>query len=180
MTDAILQGLALQALNMAKVDVQRNQFICLMAVYHEGSPLYRMKRIEARFVETFGQNWLNDGRKKDAVFDGLRFCVDAGKPDAVVFVTPSNMFKPTSKLEKLPPEQQKAIINQGHDGHHQAVRQGLFTIHDVLCAVAQNDKRVCLYNQSVRSSGLFYGQPQVDFFDQADFDGRLKMYGKEQ
>jgi hypothetical protein len=52
-------------------------------------------------------------------------------------------------------------------------------VQDALVAFAQNSTRVCIYQQP-HSGVRFTGQPQVSFMNQRDFDGRLKMYRKEE
>jgi len=179
MTDAELQGLTLQALNMAKKDIERKQFNFLLAIYHTGEGLHRMRRIEAHLSALAGEGWLNNGAAKDRVFGIIRMLVDAKPPNAFIFVTSSNMFLPTAKMRAMPLEEQKKLVDGGHDAHHEAVKQGLYTLTDCLSAVSQSPERVCLYTQPVASDGSFRDQPEVHFIDQDCFGGRLKMFGEE-
>jgi hypothetical protein len=94
-------------------------------------------------------------------------------------VTAANCFKQTKAFDTLSPQEQQAIWDAGHDRHHEAVKEGLFSIHDAMVAMAQNPQRVCWYTQPVHH-GRFIDKPEVRFCDQRDLEGRLKMYGKEE
>lgn len=60
MTDKQLQGLAMQALNLAKQDRQYKRWRgFLLATYHEGGQLYRMRRVERTINKLAGDDWLN-------------------------------------------------------------------------------------------------------------------------
>jgi hypothetical protein len=96
-------------------------------------------------------------------------------PDAFIIVTAGNAFKPTEKLQKLSFQERQTILNGGQDRHHLPVREGLPELVDCLSALAQTPERVCRYVQTV-DHGWSVGQPEVRFFDQKDFDGRMKMY----
>lgn len=176
MTDAELHGLAMQALNMARRDVAdpKIEFSFLLGLYHTGEGLYRPKRIEALVVEKLGVDWLNHGGKKDLGFELLRTAVQAMPPEGVIFVTATNRFIPTKKLLSRPVEEQDALHNSGHDKHHEAVKKGLMEMLDGLTAVAQTPERVCLCHVVIARTDL---PPEVQFFDQDCFGGRLKMYG---
>ena len=50
MTDPELQGIAAQAHNMAKRDLQLGQFNFLVAAYCAGERLHRMRQVEALIV----------------------------------------------------------------------------------------------------------------------------------
>ena len=182
LTDAELQGIAAQALNMAKLDMERGKLNFLLASYYEGEipPLHRMDRIEALIIQRLGENWLNSGRTKDIGFKTLRIAVDLLPPDAVVFVTFNNGFSFGAKFHELPPAQQKEVFNEliraGHDRHHQAVKEGLLDVCDVLLATVQTPERVCIYQQSLDRRGEFSGKPQTRFMRQQDLGGRLKMF----
>lgn len=178
MTGPQLQGLAAQALNLAKSDIRNKRWrACLIATYHEGEQLYRMRKIENLLEERLGEYWLNDDDKKDMGFGLLRMAFLERPPDAVMWVTGANEFRVTEKLRALPEEKGRWWLAGGHERHHQAVREGLMTIHDALVALAQSAELVCVYMQRVLPGAVFAGQPDVKFFPQADFDGRLKFYG---
>jgi hypothetical protein len=177
MTDAALQGLGAAALNMAKRDIEQGGFNFLLATYHTGEPLYRMKKVEALIIQKLGKDWLNHGRTKDAGFHVMRVAVHVLPPDAVVFVTAANGFSATEKFEALPQAQQDELLEAGHDRHHQAVREGLLEIQDVLLAIAQSPERVCMYQQGIDRHGGLVGQPQARCCPQDDYDGRMKLYG---
>ena len=179
MTDAALQGLAAQALNMARRDVeQSDEFNFLLAAYNASNtpPFFRLRRIEALVVERLGKDWLNSGRTKDIGFDLLRLAVKILPPDAIVFVTAANAFKTTDKLAALPAAEQLALLRASHARHHQAAKEGLMEVHDSIVALAQTPTRICQYMQRVHH-GAFVGKPETKFFPQEDFHGRMKMYG---
>lgn len=177
LSDAVLQGLAAQALNLAKRDFEQGKFNFLLASYHEsdGPRLHRMQKIEALIVERLGEDWLNNGRKKDIGFDMLRTATHILPPDAIVFVTAANRFESTAKLNALPDAQRIAMLNTNHDRHLQMVKEGLLEIHDGFSAIVQTPTRVCSYFQDF-DRGEPVGKPITMFIPQADFDGRLKMY----
>jgi hypothetical protein len=174
MTDGELEGIAAQALNMAKRDIeQQRDFSFLLASCHKGEGLHRMTRVEALITEKLGDDWLNHGGKKDAGFLIMQIATSLRPPDAMVFVTAANMFKPTEKFNQAPPDQQKEIMTSGHDRHHQAAREGYLQIIDSLIAIAQTAERVCNYVLARASDA----KPEVRFFAQEDLGGRMKMYG---
>jgi hypothetical protein len=177
MTDAELQGIALQALNMAKTEFEHTgSFGGLLAIYHQDKGLHRMTQIEVLIREKFGEDWLNNARKKEAAFHVLRIACSILRPEAVIFATAINAFRPTKKLMQMGSEAIEEILDRGHPGHHKAVQDGLLSIRDAFFASAQTAQRVCLYTQTIQH-GRFTGQPDVHFLDQNQFDGNLKMYG---
>ena len=179
LSDEDLKGIAAQALNMAKHDLELGRFNFLLAACNESGTikLLRMAQAEALIIERLGQDWLNHGRTKDLGFSGIRSCIDLKPPDAVVFATMCNGFSMTEKFHALAPEQQKELVNRGHDAHHQAVADGLMLCEDILSAIVQTPERVCHYVQKVER-GQFVGHPEARFSPQKDFDGRIKMFGK--
>jgi hypothetical protein len=174
MTDAELKGLAAQALNMGKKDMRQGDFNGLLAVYYSGR-LRRLTSIETLIAERLGADWQNHGKTKDVAFNTLREIVGLMRPDAMIWVAASNMFLPTAKLKAMGRETCEELAKEGHDRHHEAVKEGLFSIQDALVAVVQTSTRVCLYQQPYSRSG-FMGQPQVSLFDQDHFGGRMKLY----
>jgi hypothetical protein len=179
MTDAQLRGLSLQALNMAKRELERGTFNCVLASYHEGESLHRMSSIERTLIERLGKEWLSSGHTKDAGFGVLKMATAALPPDAMVIVTGANFFEPTERLLALSQEEQRAILGQSHDDNHRASKEGWLTVCDALVSIAQTPERVCNYVQkmAVERRVHFLGQPVVQLFDQRAFDGRLKLYG---
>jgi hypothetical protein len=177
MTDAQLQGVGAQALNMAKRDREKGSFNFLLASYHESDtpPLHRMDRIEALIIERLGEDWLNHGSTKDLGFYVLRLAVNTMPPDAVVIVTGCVAFNPTGKFHKLPPAEQATLFNAGHDIHEKAVQDGLLRSCDILLATVQTPERVCLYQQEITQRV----GPVTRFMNQTEFGGRLKMFGVE-
>jgi hypothetical protein len=174
MTDARMTGLAAQALNMAKRDMeQRSDFNFLIASYHEGDGLHRMSKVEAMLIERLGESWLNSGAAKDFGFGIIKLYTVMHPPDAIVLVTPVNMFKTTKAFDKLPVTDQAQIIEAGHDRHHEAVREGLMTISDALMANVQTVERVCVYTLERAADA----RPEVRMFNQSEFRGRAKFYG---
>jgi hypothetical protein len=178
MTDAALQGFALQALNMAKRDLQRNKFNFLLATYAEGEGLHRMRRIEEAIIEKLGEDWLNSGDTKDAGFWILRQATAICPPEAIVFVSVINKFSSTKKMLALSREEQERHL-VSHEAQHRAVGEGLLTMVDALFATAQTPGRVCLYVQDIHARrGLFIGQPEVAIGDQEQLGGRVKFFGE--
>jgi hypothetical protein len=180
MTDAQLKGIATQALNMAKLDLERGNLNFLLAAYIESlqPKLMRMDKVEKLIIERLGENWLNNGATKDLGFGLLRVCVDLMPPDAVVVVTICNGFSPTAKFHELTPEQKTEMINASHKRHHRAVEEGLLSVCDVLMAVAQTPERVVMCTRRV-VRGEFDGQPEYRCAAQEEFGGRLKMFGED-
>jgi hypothetical protein len=177
-TDAELQGLGAQALNMALRDMDRGQFNFLLASYHgtDTPPFHRMDKIEKLIVERLGEKWLNSGSAKDIGFNMLRMAVSLLPPDALVIVTMINRFKPTAKLAQLPEAKQREVLDTSHDRHHQAVKDGLLEVCDSLFAIAQTPERVCQYVQDFNLHGKTVSKPDVMFGPQEQFSGRLKMF----
>jgi hypothetical protein len=179
LTDAQLQGIGAQCLNIAKRDLNRGGFNFLLAAYHESDvpPLHRMNDIEALTIERLGEDWLNNGSTKDLGFRVLRMAVDMLPPDAVVIVTICNYFSPTAKLLARPLEEQQELANQSHDRHHEAVRKGLMEVCDMLLATVQTPERVCFYQQKLNRRGEFIDKPETRCLPQEEFNGRVKMFG---
>jgi hypothetical protein len=176
MTDAELQGIALQALNIAKTEFEHaGSFGGLLASYHHGFGLHRMTQVEQAIREKVGEDWLDNESKKSHVFSVLRWICRVAPPEAMVFATAINAFLPTEKLMQREPEAIRKVLNEGHKRHHQAVQEGLLSLQNAFLAVAQTAQRVCLYTQTCER-GRFLGKPDVKFFDQDHFDGRLKMF----
>jgi hypothetical protein len=181
MTDSELQGLAAQALNMAKQEYKAGTFKYLLACYFEknGVGIERLPRIEALLREKLGEGWMNSEEKKSIGFRNLKLAVQHLQPDAFVIVTETNMFRPTPALAAMSGEERKAVLDGPHERHHQAAREGLLEIVDSLSASAQNSERLCMYIQPVTAQGDFEGPPIVHLLDQKHFSGRLKFYGEE-
>lgn len=176
-SDELLTGLAAQAFNMARQDIKRGKFNFLLAGYHEGEPLRRMKRAEALIIERLGENWLANGEAKDIGFGILRLGIRLLPPDAVIIATEANLFRPTPKVLALPWEEQEKLRNATSDDHHQAVRDGLLEVGDALHVTVQTPERVCFYIQEFGPGGP-KGRPESFCFDQSEFDGRLKLFGE--
>jgi hypothetical protein len=177
-TDAELQGIAAQALNLAKRDIERDRLNFLLATYHEGEGLYRMEQVEAQVCKMLGMDWLNSGARKDRGFAVIRKTVDLLPPDAVVFAARINKFESTAKLLALPQTEALRMATGGADQYHRLAKQGYFRIVDAVMCCAQTPERVCMYVQERHSPGrLPSGAPQTEFFDQSKFRGRMKMFG---
>ena len=177
-TDDVLRGLCAQAFNLAKLDLERGRFNFLLASYHHGERLHRMTKVEKLIIEKCGQDWLNNGAAKDVAFGLLRIATTAIPPDALVFASVTNMFRPTEKFHALDQEAKDRLMHTGPDAHHRGVREGLFTRVDALVTLAQTPLRVCQYFQECSPRGVAVGPPDVHIGDQSQFDGRLKFFGK--
>jgi hypothetical protein len=179
LTDEQLHGLGAQACNMAKLDMEQGGFHFLLASYHECDErkLHRMSKIEALIVERVGEDWLNNSRTKDIGFKMLRTAVDLLPPDALVFATMTNRFISTAKFHQLTREQQSKLLAAGHDRYHQAVKEGLLDICYALVVIVQTPERVCIYQQNM-DRGQPVGKPETHFVPQEEFDGRMKMFGR--
>jgi hypothetical protein len=164
---------------MAKLDIERGKFDFLFGVVFDGQ-LKRMTKVEATIAMRCGEEWLNSGAAKDAAFGLLRTMTDLTKPEGIVFATATNAFRPTQLfLERYPdPDVQKAMLDRGHDHHHEMVAEGLLKLDDSITVVAQTAESVCIGVQVV-VDGKFDGQANFGVGPQADFGGRLKMYGEE-
>jgi hypothetical protein len=180
MTDAQLEGLGAQACNIAKRDLERGTFNFLLASYNEADErrLFRMTKIEALILERLGEDWLNSGRTKDIGFGLLRTCVNLIPPDALIFASVTNQFNPTEKFDQLTPAQKAEVLNGGHDRQHEAVAEGILSVHDVLTVLVQTPEKVCLYCQPLER-GRPDGRAQCEVFPQTGFGGRMKMFGEE-
>jgi len=174
LTDPELQGIATQALNMAKFEIEKTRCLNgLIASYYADQGLKRMKKVEALIVNKFGKEWLNDWAKKKSV---LRMVATlSGAPDAMVLVTSVNRFLPTPALEALPPDEKKAILVSSHERHHQAVKEGLLCIEDCLMANAQTPERVCLATLPTKPDSVV----DYSFIPQSHFGGIMKFWGED-
>lgn len=155
MTDKLLEGLAAQAANMAKADLQlRGQINGVLANYFEGQGLHRMRTIETLLEQNVGKDWLNLDGAKHHIFGVLCYGASLITPDALVVAFAANAYYSNAagdKVEKVP--------------------------GDRLIAIAQTKERVCLRDQEIRGR-LVIGEPRIMFVDQADWKGRLKLYGE--
>ena len=101
LTDQELEGLAAQAFNMARRDLeQRRGFNCLLASYHAGESLHRMERLERLLAEKLGERWVGDASVKEAAFDLIRMATGMLPPDAIVIACAVNRFVPTEKFHE--------------------------------------------------------------------------------
>lgn len=174
LSDPQLEGLAAQAFNMARTDIERGTFNFLLASYHAGERLHRMRKIEQLVIERCGEDWLNSEPMKDHVFGLLRLFLALAPPEAMVFACVINKFIPTEKFDALEMDAQKKILTGGHPGHHRAVQQGYLRIVDALTAIAQTTERICIRNQGINAD-----VPEVSFWAADEFEGRMKLYGGE-
>lgn len=184
MTDQELLGAARQTLNMARTDFELQGWPTSIAIasYHvkDNPPLHRMRKIERLLQDQLGEEWLNDGARKDYGFRVLRLSTLALPPDAMVIATPTNMFRPTAKfMAKFKGKGEAAKrATDTPEQRRRLVAEGLLEMVDSVTATAQNPERVCVVMQPV-NRGVNVGEPQVNFFDQDSFEGRMKMYGGE-
>lgn len=178
MTDQELLGVARQTLNMARTDWELQGWPSSMVIasYHacDEPPLHRMRKIERLLQEKLGEGWLNDDAKKCHGFYVLRLATAAMPPDAVVIVTPTNMWRPTAKFKLVGNAAKKATATR--ERRDQLVAEGRLELIDSVTAVAQTPERVCTCMQPVER-GVYVGAPTATFFAQAEFDGRMKMFG---
>jgi len=178
-TDKQLEGLAMQALNLAKTDRQYKRWRgFLVADWHEGGQLHRMRKVERTIIELAGEDWLDHGDLKSRAFGIMRMVVKFLNPGALVFVTACNRFVATPQLMALPKKEIEQLMNASHERHHEAAAEGLLELQDAFIATAQTAERVCTCTHRVGRRGALLGQPEVQFFPQAHFDGRMKMYGE--
>lgn len=182
MTDQELLGAARQTLNMARSDWELRGWptSIVIASYHvkDNPPLHRMRRIEALLQDQLGEGWLNDDAKKGRGFYVLRLATATLPPDASIIATPTNVFVATAKA-KANPAYLRLMRAESATQRGKRVAQGLLEMIDSVTAVAQTPERVCTVAQPVDRGGVYIGQPQVRFSDQAQFGGRLKMFGAD-
>jgi hypothetical protein len=177
-----LYGLAMQALNMAKTECAKGEWKGLALFSRHGGEalLHRMRKIEKDLAQRLGEDWLNSGAAKEAAFGIIRLVTALMPPDALIMVTAMNAFAPAEKYFALTEEERKGLHErlqrEGHIADHQAVKEGLLTLHDTLAALAQTPERVCICAQKIEENE-FAGQPQVTHFAQAEYRGRTKFFG---
>ena len=179
MTDEELAGIAHQALNMAKTHrEQKGSLSIVLGACFDGR-LVRLTDIEEKIEQDFGENWMDDARKKDRIFGTIRRMVDFVKPDGMAFVSTANQFVPTPLLfERYPTHEQiKAELDCGHDRHWEMVNEGLLEVRDVLSVTVQTPERVLMGSIEVLKAG--YGTLESHVGPQAQLGGRFKMYGEE-
>lgn len=168
----------MQALNLAKSDMQFKRWNSFLLACYHGGQLHRMRKVERLIEERLGEDWLNHGEAKDWGYGLIRLCMKLSPPDAVIFVMAVNKFTPTEKLLAASPEIKQEFIDGGHDRQHQGVKEGYFEVRDALCAISQSPETVCIVTQPLLRYGVFTDQPDIHTFRQAGFDGRMKMYGE--
>jgi hypothetical protein len=172
-TDELLKGLAHQGANMAKTDLRyRHQINGVIAFYCEGAGLHRMRKVELEIEAKFGRDWLNSGQAKDTAYGVLRLAVKAQPPDAIVIVNAADKFETTTVFDALSNGEKERVFRSQHPRD----LPQYFQPHDALVSVAQSPERVCVFSQRLRGD-LLIGEPEVRFFPQSAFDGRLKIYG---
>ena len=170
MTDAALQGMALQSLNMAKRDLERGKFNFLLAAYHEGEGLRRMRSVETLVIEKLGRGWLNDARAKDAGFWVLRKATEIHPPDAIAFAALASEMRPTEKMKALSPEEQRRLLESND------MVDGFMVSQDVVYITAQTPLRVCTCVQKVYRH-RYIDAPELKIGDMTKFSGRSKLFG---
>lgn len=181
MTKELLEGLARQALNLARTDREIRGWptAILLATYYEGedAQLHRMESVEQRIQQQLGKGWLSNGAAKDAAFGMLRTAMDVfpTPPDAFVMVTQTNMFRPTAKTKALPLKEQKRMTNRGADELHRLSARGFFSIVDSFTSVAQSPELVCICTQEADD----LTHVNTMHMPQEDFGGRVKMFGRD-
>lgn len=182
MTDQELHGIARQALNMARTEKEQGGWKSniVLAWYRSSNdpPLHRMRLIEDVLQAKLGTYWLDDGPSKEVGFLMLRLAVESMRPEAVAICTATNLFKSTAKGRDLFLAAGKKLDPRSNtpEGRHEMVREGLLELIDSITAVVQTPQRVCM---CIHAVGRGAGEVQTTFSDQADFDGRGKMYGGE-
>jgi hypothetical protein len=175
LTDKLLHGMAMQAANMVKTELRyKKQFGGLLAVYSEGKGLHRMRTVEHLIIEKCGEDWMSNGRAKDVVCRILHEAVGLIAVDAIVIASIIDRFESNEAFGQLSRDEQKQII----DGAHPRNLPQYFTSEEAVASVAQTPERVCILHQKLVGS-LFIGEPEVKFFPQCDFSGRMKMFGNE-
>lgn len=175
MTQPELEGIARQALNMARTarDQKRWETSIVLATYHQGEGLHRMEKVEQILREKLGPGWLDSGSRKDAGFGVIRTAVDMMPPDAIVIVAPANMYRPTAKTLAFSAEEQERLYERSREDRRQMVEEGLLECIDSFAAVAQTPELVCVCNQAADGETA----PESHCFAQDEFDGRWKMFG---
>lgn len=176
MTDAELEGIAAQALNLAKLNLERGGFNFLFADYRHGQGLKRLSEVENLIVAKLGEDWLNHGASKDVGFGVLRkvtsFFPPELLPDALVFASVINDFKPTPKFNKLS-RAARHRITSNYQAAHKAVRDGILAMEDAIHVMVQTPARFCAYSQPIHREA----RPRVLFGAQGEFEGRMKLFG---
>lgn len=181
MTEQELKGVAFQALNLARADRTTRGWktSIVLAIYYktDKTPLTRMESVEELLLEKLGKGWLSDGRKKDMAFQLLRRAIDKfpKTPDAVIIVTPADMYMPTAKMLELSMEEQKRLADLGASARPRLVREGLYDVIDSYTALAQTPELVMTVNQAADDETA----PVTRCGPLNSLTGRLKMFGGE-
>jgi hypothetical protein len=177
-TDEELKGLAAQMANMAKTDIRNSGsgLTGVLAVYIPGIGLLRMAKYEQLAIERFGKSWTGSGEAKRHVFGVMRTVADIVRPAAIAIATACDKGAETAKMISLPLEEQERLAKE--TGFHDLVEQGYLEIQDAILATVHTPERVCIYTHVyLPEQGRFVGEPDVYFVPQAEFGGRLKMFG---
>ncbi len=177
MSEAELRGMAAQVANMIRTALTNKQPVGLLIAVNRDGETRRLRTIEKEIEDRLGQDWLNDGPKKDAAFDVLYHTFQIAQPDAVAFGALTNIFKGTPKLYALPKDKLLAIVNGAPwDG----VRDGYLEPHNALTVTVQSPELACLYSQEFPEGSVdFSAEPTIEVQSQSKFAGRQKMYGPQ-
>ena len=181
MTDQELLGAARQTLNMARTDWELQGWPTSMVIasYHatDVPPLHRMRKIEQLLQDKLGRGWLDDEAKKDHGFYVLRLATAAMPPDAVVIATPTDLFRTTAKAMANPGLLTRMKTEHSPEQRCQRCAGGLAGVGGSPSRPwRRTPQRVCTVAQPVRR-GVYVGEPTVTYWPQAQFDGRMKMFG---
>jgi hypothetical protein len=183
LTDQLLKGLAAQVANMAKTELRyRHELNGILASYHEGEGLHRMRKIELMVQGVAGKDWLNHDHAKDMLFAvlrvaNLRHAAGVTMPDALVIATAGDAYLTNDAYAALSDAERAALEDLLDRGEtHRRDHPKYFDTWECLSVVSQSADRVCIYHQKFER-GLLIGEPKIDFFDQSQFSGRLKLYG---
>ena len=175
MTEERLKLIAKQTAAMAKTQLRtRGQLNCILAYYFEGCGLKRMLRIEKWARENLGEDWLNNGRKKDFMFGMMSFCTRLAPPEAIVVCTAVDEFLPTQLLDSLPDAEQRRIYEIEYPRDHPE----WFRPRDALVVTAQTPALCCIYRQTLQGT-LLVGEPDIMIGPRDKLKGRLLMFGAE-
>jgi hypothetical protein len=175
-TQQELEGIARQALNMARTASDQNRWetSIVLASYHEADGrLHRMEKVERLLLEKLGPGWLGDEGRKDVGFSVIREGVDYMPPDAIVIVAPADFYRPAAKMLALPEGEQRRLFQRSYENRRQMIDDGLLKCIDSFNAVAQTPELVIVCNQAADGETA----PESHCFAQDEFDGRWKMFG---
>ena len=159
-SDELLRGLAVQAFNMAKRDVERDCFNFLVASYTRAKASTAWQWWNAKSSKGSAKTGSTTAARRQSASRSLVSASTSHRPNAVIIGTAINRFKATAKLRARPVTDRRRCSTRNHDRHHEAVAEGLLEVCNALFVSVQTPEKMLLYTQDFNRGGA-RGAPDV-------------------